>query len=326
MTSIPSLSSADTLRPHREALFEDDTFTHRELAALLLSKVYYQLQEYDESMVFALGAGKLFNLDHAGEYEETIVAKCIDTYIALCALHNPPTSISAASRRGSADYDGAALAATMSPTTPFSQSAIPSKSLLSRPEEVDAAPGAGGGNAGVAGSHPNPLTLSIGVKKNLQAIVNRIFESCYEVGAYKQVVGIAVEARNMTVLKEAILRSGSETKSKSKKTANTGASQAEDVMEYVLDICMNVVQERALRNEILQLILELLNEIPSPDYFAIARCVVYLNEQTMASAMLRQLVQKGDGKSLAIAYQLSFDLYENGTQEFLQKIMEEARG
>ncbi|EGP87662.1 unnamed protein product [Zymoseptoria tritici ST99CH_1A5] len=304
-----------------EALYEDDAFTHRELAALVLSKVYYQLQEYDESMVFALGAGKLFNLDHAGEYEETIVAKCIDTYIALCALHNPPTPASQTGRHGSAEYDSAAT--TTASTAPFSQSAIPSKSLLSREEEIgfdSSAPG--GGNAGVAGAHPHPLTLSTPVKKNLQSIIRRLFESCYQVGAYKQVVGIAVEARNMEVLREAILRSASDQKSKAKKTVST-AGTSEDVMEYVLDICMNVVQERALRNEILKLILDLLNEIPSPDYFAIARCVVYLNQQTMASNMLRQLVQKGDGKSLAIAYQLSFDLYENGTQEFLQKVMEE---
>jgi len=43
----------------------------------------------------------------------------------------------------------------------------------------------------------------------------------------------------------------------------------------------------------------------------------------MASNLIRQLVEKGDGKSLAIAYQISFDLYENGTQEFLAKVMEE---
>lgn len=43
----------------------------------------------------------------------------------------------------------------------------------------------------------------------------------------------------------------------------------------------------------------------------------------MASNLLRQLVQRGDGRSLAIAYQISFDLYENGTQEFLSKVMEE---
>jgi 26S proteasome regulatory subunit N2 len=43
----------------------------------------------------------------------------------------------------------------------------------------------------------------------------------------------------------------------------------------------------------------------------------------MASNLIRQLVEKGDGKSLAIAYQISFDLYENGTQEFLAKVMDE---
>jgi hypothetical protein len=40
---------------------------------LVAAKVYYHLQEYNESMVFALGAGKLFNLDNGGEFEETII-------------------------------------------------------------------------------------------------------------------------------------------------------------------------------------------------------------------------------------------------------------
>jgi hypothetical protein len=61
-------------------------------------------------------------------------------------------------------------------------------------------------------------------------------------------------------------------------------------MEYVLDICMGVVQERSLRTEILRLILDLLNEIPTPDYFSIAKCVVYLNQDEEASTMLKKLV------------------------------------
>jgi 26S proteasome regulatory subunit N2 len=69
--------------------------------------------------------------------------------------------------------------------------------------------------------------------------------------------------------------------------------------------------------------LDLLNDIPNPDYFSIAKCVVYLGQHSMASNMLKQLVERGDGKSLAIAYQISFDLYDNGTQEFLNKVMEE---
>lgn len=51
--------------------------------------------------------------------------------------------------------------------------------------------------------------------------------------------------------------------------------------------------------------------------------MVYLNEHSMASVILRQLVEKGDPRSLAVAYQISFDLYDNSTQEFLQKVREE---
>jgi 26S proteasome regulatory subunit N2 len=43
----------------------------------------------------------------------------------------------------------------------------------------------------------------------------------------------------------------------------------------------------------------------------------------MASNILRQLVEKGDARSLAVAYQISFDLYDNSTQEFLNKVRQE---
>lgn len=60
-----------------EALCEDDTFEERQLAALVASKVYFHLGEYNESMVFALSAGKHFNIDHPGEFEDTIIGACL---------------------------------------------------------------------------------------------------------------------------------------------------------------------------------------------------------------------------------------------------------
>lgn len=77
---------------HSEALFEDEAFPERELAALVAAKVYYQLQEYDESMGFALGAGKLFDIHHSGEFEETILGESSCANSGPCFL----------SRRGSA--------------------------------------------------------------------------------------------------------------------------------------------------------------------------------------------------------------------------------
>jgi 26S proteasome regulatory subunit N2 len=65
------------------------------------------------------------------------------------------------------------------------------------------------------------------------------------------------------------------------------------------------------------------NKIPNPDYFSIAKCVVYLDQHSLASKLVKQLIQQGDAKSRAVAFQISFDLYENGTQEFLAKVMEE---
>lgn len=175
-------------------------------------------------------------------------------------MHNPPIPVSRASQvppqlSTSFPVNSAGAASTSaslaSPITPFSQSALPSKSLLSREDSSTFDPNVpGGGNAGVPGAHPSPMVLQRNVQKNLQSTVRRIFESCYESGNYKQVVGIAIEARNLEVLRESIVRASQDEKKQGKKPVQSSSSQSEELMEYVLDICMNVVQERGLRNEV----------------------------------------------------------------------------
>jgi 26S proteasome regulatory subunit N2 len=279
-------------------------------------------------MAFALVAGKFFDIDHTGEFEDTIISKCVDTFIALSANRDPtlaaasadsqPHQLTTAFPQGG---DGATStsASLTSPTTPFSQSALPSKSLLSRVSTISFDPTqAGGVIAGPDGS-PESIVQQRGIQKQLQRVIEHLFERCFQEKRYRQVVGIAVEARNLDILRRVILRASMDEKTENGEATRSG----EELMEYVLDICMSVVQERGLRNEILKLILELLNEIPSPDYFSIAKCVVYLDQHSLASDILRQLVEKGDPRSLAVAYQISFDLYDNSTQEFLKKIREE---
>ncbi|RDW89726.1 26S proteasome regulatory subunit rpn2 [Coleophoma cylindrospora] len=306
-----------------EALYEDEAFPERRLASLVLAKVYYHLQEYNESMAFALGAGDLFKLDNGGEFEETIISRCVDQYIAVSAQHHAaPQEIARkaslpalATSFANGGNDANLTAGLTSPTTPFSQSTLPSKSLLSR-QSTDTlleppTPGAQDGKGGL----PNRAT-----QDRLLKVIERLFESCMREGRYRQVVGIAVEARNLDVLRRVIKRA-SEDEKKSRGKQVEGAGPTEELMEYVLDICMGVVQERGLRTDILRLILDLLNEIPTPDYFSIAKCVVYLNQDEEASTMLKKLVANDDQTSKAIAYQIAFDLYDNGTQEFLAKVI-----
>ena len=313
-------------RTSSEALYEDESFPERQLAALVLAKVYFHLQAYNESMTFALAAGPLFKLDAPGEFEETIISKCVDQYIAVSSSRHTPSKQSKhdialpalTTALGSGSLDGSAL---ISPTTPFSQSTLPSKSLLSR-ASVDNTildptfqPTKEGRSASVAQITDN------GTWTALEKAIERLFENCLKEGRYRQVVGIAVEAKNLDVLRRVIKRASEDVK-RGKTNAQEGAQDpAEELMDYALSICMDIVQERGFRTEILRLILDLLNDIPNPDYFAIAKCVVYLDSDEEASSLLLQLVTKGDNNATAVAYQIAFDLYDNGTQEFLAKVI-----
>eukprot|EP00201_Polytomella_parva_P020716 CAMPEP_0175049698 /NCGR_PEP_ID=MMETSP0052_2-20121109/6866_1 /TAXON_ID=51329 ORGANISM="Polytomella parva, Strain SAG 63-3" /NCGR_SAMPLE_ID=MMETSP0052_2 /ASSEMBLY_ACC=CAM_ASM_000194 /LENGTH=992 /DNA_ID=CAMNT_0016313855 /DNA_START=123 /DNA_END=3098 /DNA_ORIENTATION=+ len=66
-----------------EALYEDDAFKHRELAALVASKVFYHLGELDDALTYALNSGSMFNVDEKSEYVDTLIARGLDKYFEL---------------------------------------------------------------------------------------------------------------------------------------------------------------------------------------------------------------------------------------------------
>jgi 26S proteasome regulatory subunit N2 len=88
----------------------------------------------------------------------------------------------------------------------------------------------------VDGTSDLPLVLQRGVQGQLKAVIER----CFQQKRYRQVIGIAVEAKNLEIVRNTILRA----------TRDEKQQQGEDLLEYLLGICMNVVQERALRNEV----------------------------------------------------------------------------
>lgn len=88
------------------------------------------------------------------------------------------------------------------------------------------------------------LVLKRGVQGQLQAVIERLFEQCFVQKRYRQVIGIAIEAKNLDVLRRTILRASEDEKK------HGGSRRSEELMEYVLDICMGIVQERAFRNEV----------------------------------------------------------------------------
>ena len=238
-----------------EALYEDPQFPERELAALVASKVYYNLQEYNESMVFALCAGKFFDIDREGEYEDTIISKCVDTYIAMSSDSSASDSTQTPAQLNTAfptGTNGAAntSASLSSPTMPFSQATLPSKSLLSRQDSSTSFdPSIQNAPAMAPSSFLAGTSQQQNIQVPLQKIIQRLFERCFREKRYRQVVGIAVEARKFDVIRGAILRANEDEK-KDNKSRRDGSGQAEELLEYLLTICMDVVQERGLRQEV----------------------------------------------------------------------------
>ncbi|KAI2604093.1 26S proteasome regulatory complex, non-ATPase subcomplex, Rpn2/Psmd1 subunit [Hypoxylon fragiforme] len=316
-----------------EALYEDESFPERKLAALVLAKVYYHLQAYDESMFFALAAGDLFKLENPGEFEETIISKCVDHYIAtknenhtVVGKKDKDTSLPSLATAFSSATANSNASALISPTTPFSQSTLPSKSLLSRASTDNAIldPSFEPQKKQHRSSSIALTNNELDTRRAIDRVIERLFESCLKERRYQQVVGIAVEAKRLDVVSKVIHRADEDFKRNKGKSAEDDAmGPAEELLDYCLSICMDVVQERAFRDDILQLILDILTSgrARDPDYFSIAKCIVYLNKDDQARTVIERLVKTDSVEATAIAYQFAFDLYDNGTQEFLGKVI-----
>ncbi|KAI9144268.1 armadillo-type protein [Paraphysoderma sedebokerense] len=221
-----------------EVLYEDTKFKQRELAALVASKVYYHLGELDDSLAFALGAGRLLDINSKSQFVETIIAKCIDEYIA----------------RRSQQFDDPANAKKIDPS--------------------------------------------------LEAIVEKMFNRCFEDKEFKQAIGIALESRRLDIVEKAIKNS----------------QQSQDLLSYVLETSMTLVNHVEFRNQVLKMLVQLYQNQPSPDYINIAQCLVHLNDPAACGEVLKKLVQLGNDQNLLMAYQIAFDLEDNATQEFLNKV------
>ncbi|GMM53109.1 proteasome regulatory particle base subunit [Starmerella bacillaris] len=67
--------------PAIEELFEDATFPARSLAALVVAKVYFNLDDHALALKYALAAGNELDLSQRSEFVDTIISHSIKTYV-----------------------------------------------------------------------------------------------------------------------------------------------------------------------------------------------------------------------------------------------------
>lgn len=190
-------------------LWEEEKFAGRQLAALVASKVFFYLEDYANSVAYALHAGSLFDLNGPrSEYVDTIVTKIIDEYTRL-RNHNA--------------------------------------------ENKQALP----------------------ISAELEAIVNRVLERCFEDKQLHQALGLGMETRRLDVIERAVRAS----------------KDAAGTIAYCVDTAMRVVSSREWRRQILSRIVEIHKSLPNPNYVDVFDVLVHLDDSTSVAQTLAMIVK-----------------------------------
>ncbi|BFG19674.1 hypothetical protein CerSpe_059480 [Prunus speciosa] len=256
--------------PVIESLYEDEGFDQhqRQLAALLVSKVFYYLGELNDSLSYALGAGSLFDVSEDSDYVHTLLAKAIDEYASL-------KSKAAESRTEAANVD---------PRLEAAKGIIEYPRLKSKAAESS--------------------TEAANVDPRLVAIVERMLNKCIMDGKYHQAMGIAIECRRLDILEEAIIKS----------------DNVQGTLSYCINVSHSFVNLREYRREVLRLLVNVYQKLPSPDYLSICQCLMFLDEPEGVASILEKLLRSENKDDALLAFQIAFDLIENEHQAFLLSV------
>ncbi len=219
--------------PLIEELSEDEGFEARELAAVVASKVFFHLEEYEDALRLGLGAGAYFDVTKKTEYVETLVSKAFDEYVRL------------------------------------------------RERVV-------GGEADAT------------IDPRLEVIVEKMFERCFDDGAFNQAVGIALEAHRLDKIEEAIARAPAK-----------GA-----LIAHIFQVSQTLILSRQFRLKVLDVLVQVHATIADPEYVSICQCLQFLNRAQEVAKILDDLLRGPEEKAL-LAYQVAFDLVESENQHFL---------
>ncbi|KAF3790142.1 26S proteasome non-ATPase regulatory subunit 1-like protein A [Nymphaea thermarum] len=138
----------------------------------------------------------------------------------------------------------------------------------------------------------------------LKAIVERLLDKCILDGKFQQAMGMAIECRRLDKLEEAITRS----------------DNVQGTLAYCINVSHSYVNRREYRREVLRLLVQIYQRLPSPDFLSICQCLMFLDESEAVANILVKLLKSSNKDDALLAFQIAFDLVENEHQAFLLNV------
>lgn len=165
------------------------------------------------------------------------------------------------------------------------------------------------------------------VDPRLESVVSRMFSRCWAEGAFKQALGVALEARRLDVVEETIRRAyaagvtvGGAVSSSgggdggvasgagaAATRAGANAPHAQDFFSYAYDVTSSLVASRDFRREVFRVLVKLHHEQPDQvgsagagsrdgrNYLALCRCLHSLDDAPAIADILHTLLKRGSG-------------------------------
>ncbi|KAJ5071825.1 26s proteasome non-atpase regulatory subunit 1 [Anaeramoeba ignava] len=139
---------------------------------------------------------------------------------------------------------------------------------------------------------------------NIENVISKMFQRCFEDGEFKQAIGIAIESKRLDLIKETIYKSGN----------------IPETLEYCLKITNKYVLKRSFRQQILQLLIEIYQSEQKEDHIRICELLLLMEDTEKISEILMNLIDSEKEIDILTAYQIGFDLCENAGQKMLSEI------
>uniref|UniRef100_A0A1I8HZC8 26S proteasome non-ATPase regulatory subunit 1 n=1 Tax=Macrostomum lignano TaxID=282301 RepID=A0A1I8HZC8_9PLAT len=141
------------------------------------------------------------------------------------------------------------------------------------------------------------------IRAKLEGVINRMFERCFEHRQFKHAVGIAIDMRRLDILERCVQLT----------------SNKDELLNYSYRLTVQVVQNRKFRQQLLQTLVRLYRQLQQPDFVSMSQCLILLDDPPHTAEILERLVSRSEDEALT-AFQIAFDLYENASQQFMQRV------
>ena len=133
--------------------------------------------------------------------------------------------------------------------------------------------------------------------------MERLFDACVAAGATEAAIGVALDARRADRLQHAV-----------RSSSDTAAALA-----YAQTAALAHCGAPGYRAAVLRLVVSLHEEAVSPDWSAVARCQLALDDAAGAASVLARLLKGGEDDAL-LALQIGFDLVAAEARPFVARV------